>query len=233
MGSEATMAQSEHLIKLLGMWASPFALRPRIALNLKSIEYEYSDENPRAKSDLLLKSNPVHNKVPVLLHCGRPICESLAILQYIDEQWRFGPSILPSDPYDRAIARFWAAYIDDKVPPAMLGMKAQSEEARAEAMEKVKMEFEMMEKVFKDLSRGGGFFGGEQIGYVDIALGSFLGGVRVFESFSGVKLLDEEKTPGLVGWAERFCAHEAVRDVMPKTDKLLEFAMKAFFHQAC
>ncbi|KAK9116927.1 hypothetical protein Sjap_015874 [Stephania japonica] len=218
-------------LKVIGAWSSPFAIRPRIALTLKSIDYEYIEENLRAKSDLLLKSNPVHKKVPVLLHGDRPICESLLILQYIDEQWSPGPSILPSDPYDRAIARFWAAYIDDKLSPAMLGMKAESEEAKAEAMEKMKMEFELMEKVFKDLSRGGGFFGGEEIGYVDIALGSFLAGVRVFESFSGVKLLDEEKTPGLVGWAQRFCAHEAVRDVMPKSEKLLEFAKKAFFNQ--
>ncbi|KAK9119488.1 hypothetical protein Scep_017581 [Stephania cephalantha] len=228
---EATMAASDDLeVKLIGKWSSPFAVRPRIALNLKSIEYEYLNENYLiAKSDLLLKSNPVYKKVPVLLHRGRPICESLVILQYIDEQWRHGPSILPSNPYDRAIARFWAAYIDDKLAPAMLGMKAEREEAKAEAMEKMKAEMEVMEKVFKDLSRGGGFFGGEEVGLVDIVLGSFLAAVRVFESVKGEKVIDEEKTPGLVGWAQRFCAHVAVRDVLPETHKLLEYAKKAFF----
>ncbi|KAK9107823.1 hypothetical protein Syun_023834 [Stephania yunnanensis] len=225
------MAVSDDLeVKLIGKWSSPFAVRPRIALNLKSIEYEYLNENYLiAKSDLLLKSNPVYKKVPVLLHRGRPICESLVILQYIDEQWRHGPSILPSNPYDRAIARFWAAYIDDKLAPAMLEMKAEREEAKAEAMEKVKAEMEVMEKVFKDLSRGGGFFGGEEVGLVDIVLGSFLAAVRVFESVQGEKVIDEEKTPGLVGWAQRFCAHVAVRDVLPETHKLLEYAKKVFF----
>lgn len=68
------------------------------------------------KSELLLKSNPVYKKIPVLLHHGRPIAESMIILQYIDEVWASnGPAILPADPYARAVERFWAQYVDDKV----------------------------------------------------------------------------------------------------------------------
>ena len=107
------MAESE--IKLLGAWPSPFVMRARIALNIKSVDYEFHQEKLGSKSQLLLESNPVYKKIPVLIHDQKPICESLIIVQYVDEAWSSGPSILPSDPYDRAIARFWAAYIDDKV----------------------------------------------------------------------------------------------------------------------
>nr|XP_009770065.1 PREDICTED: glutathione S-transferase U17-like [Nicotiana sylvestris] len=102
-------------VKVLGIQASPVVIRVLIALNVKSVAYEFIQEDMSNKSELLLKSNPVHKKIPVLIHGDKPISESLVIVQYIDETWTNGPSILPSNPHDRAIARFWAAYIDEKV----------------------------------------------------------------------------------------------------------------------
>ncbi|KAM0897096.1 hypothetical protein ACQ4PT_022771 [Festuca glaucescens] len=96
-------------LKLLGLTVSPFAfvLHVRMALHLKGIGYKYIEQDVQAifsqrvpmeagvdapiskknierdvfiKGELLLMSNPVHKKVPVLIHDGKPICESLVIV---------------------------------------------------------------------------------------------------------------------------------------------------------
>ncbi|KAF5206276.1 Glutathione s-transferase [Thalictrum thalictroides] len=218
------MAASD--LKLLGGWPSPFAMRPLIALNLKNLDYEYLEQNFPVMSELLFKSNPVYRKIPVLIHNDRPICESLIIVQYIDEVFTSGNSLLPSDPFDRAVARFWATYIDDKWYSALSGLvKGKTDEEKVTAMGGLTTGLTLLEEAFVKISKGKRFFGGETIGYVDIALGSMLGWLRVAERLGGCSnLMDETKMPGLYGWAERFCSDAAVKDLMPETEKLFEFA---------
>ena len=103
-------------VVLLNFWPSPFGLRVKIALAEKGIKYEYKEEDLKNKSPLLLEMNPINKQVPVLIHNGKPVCESLIIVQYIDEVWNNKSSLLPSDPYQRAQARFWADFVDKKVP---------------------------------------------------------------------------------------------------------------------
>ncbi|CAL5338410.1 unnamed protein product [Camellia sinensis] len=210
-------------VKLLGSRSSPFVNRVQIALNSKSVNHVFLEEKFGSKSDILLRSNPVHKKIPVLIHGDKPICESLIIVEYIDQVWSSSPSILPSDPFDCAIARFWAAYVDDKLPSSMKQLRtAQRDDERLAAIEEMVGAMVLMEDAFVKCSTGKGFFGGDGIGYLDMALGSYLGWLRMVEKTVNVKLLDETKTPSLVGWAERFCSHDAVKDVIPGIDELME-----------
>ncbi|KAL6643302.1 hypothetical protein ACP70R_021483 [Stipagrostis hirtigluma subsp. patula] len=221
-------------VKLLGLHVSPFAIRARIALRLKGVSYEYLEQDLFHKGDLLL-SNPVNRKVPVLIHDGKPICESLVIVQYVDEVWAAGgdgegTAILPADPYGRAIARFWAAYIDDKLFPALTGiMKATTEEARAEKAKETFAAVEQLEKAFAECSDGKSFFGGDSVGYVDLALGCLLPWFGAVREMFGLEIIDAAKTPLLAAWAERFGETAAAKEVLPEPDKA-EYAKKLQAH---
>src|SRR5690606_2763237 len=62
------------------------------------------------------KLNPNH-VVPTLVHDGKVIIESTLIIEYLDEAFP-DPPLMPSDPYQRAIARLWMKKIDDYLHPA-------------------------------------------------------------------------------------------------------------------
>nr|XP_033514111.1 glutathione S-transferase 3-like isoform X4 [Nicotiana tomentosiformis] len=92
-------------VVLLDTYVSMFGMRVRIALAEKGIEYEYKEQDLFNKTPLLLQMNPIHKKIPVLIHNGKPICEV----------WKDKSPLMPSDPYKRAQARFWADYVGKKV----------------------------------------------------------------------------------------------------------------------
>ena len=101
---------------------------------------------------------------------------------------------------------------------------AQDDEARKAALVQVTEGLVLLEEAFQKISKGKSFFGGDHIGYLDIAFGGFLGWLRVIEGMGGIKLLNETETPGLLKWADDFAAHPAVKDVLTHTEKLAEFS---------
>ena len=210
----------------MGVWDSPFVNRVQILLNLKGISYEYVEEDLHNKGELLLTSNPVHKKVPVLIHNGKAIPESQVILQYIDEAWpSTGPTVLPVDPLERATARFWAAFVEDKVgSPWFAILFARKTEEKMEAAARAISALETLDGAFRDCSGGKPFFGGDGIGFVDVVLGSYLGWFVVIKTMIGVTLMDAARTPGLAAWSERFRMADAVKGVLPEdVDKVIEF----------
>ncbi|CAM0956413.1 unnamed protein product [Alopecurus aequalis] len=216
-------------LKLLGLLVSPFVLRVRMALHMKGVSYEYIEQDVLDKGELLLKYNPVHKKVPVLIHNGVPLCESQIIVQYIDEVWpgTQGSSILPADPYEPATARFWAAYVDDKLFPAWLGiLKATTGEGRAEKVNETLAVVEQLEVALAECSNGKPFFAGDSIGFFDLVVGCNLLWFEALRRMFGVTFIVSGKTPLLATWAERFGETKAASEDVPDADKAVEFAKK-------
>uniref|UniRef100_A0A0D6QT50 glutathione transferase n=1 Tax=Araucaria cunninghamii TaxID=56994 RepID=A0A0D6QT50_ARACU len=210
-------------VKVLGLWASPFSLRVQIALNLKGLSYDYIEEDLSNKSQLLLQSNPVYKKIPVLIHNGRAICESQIILQYIDETWP-GVPLLPRDPYQRAMARFWAAFYDDKLAPTLIGVYRTQGEKQQKAIEELLANVLLLEEALATTFNGGPFFGGESIGFLDVVLGSRAVWLRAAEEIGGVKFIDTQRTPLIYAWLQRFSNVEFVKKSLPEFDKLVAYA---------
>eukprot|EP00253_Pinus_taeda_P021286 PITA_21286 len=215
-------------VKLLGVAYSPFVARVRIALTLKGIHYEFIEEDIQNKSELLLQSNPVHKKIPVLIHNGKPVCESMIIVQYIEEKWeKKAPNVMPKFPYDRSIARFWAAFIDDKLQfiPSIRGVFKGEGEEKQKAVEESVANLLLLEEVLS----GKEYFGGDEIGLVDIALGGLLVTVQTIERVTDSVLIDTQKLTLLSTWAHKFCKAEGVKEVLTDSAKLFEIVseMKA------
>uniref|UniRef100_A0A0E0R1P1 glutathione transferase n=1 Tax=Oryza rufipogon TaxID=4529 RepID=A0A0E0R1P1_ORYRU len=208
-GQTCEMAGSGDELMLLGKWPSPFVTRVELALGLKGLSYEYVKQDLVNKSELLLASNPVHKKIPVLIHNGKPVCESSIIVQYIDEAFPdagASAALLPADPYERAVARFW------------------TEEEKAEGMKQLLAAVETLEGALKDCSKGKPFFGGDTVGIVDVALGGLISWVKATEVLAGSKIFDEEKAPLLAAWAQRFGELDVAEKVLPDVDGVVEFA---------
>ncbi|XP_059437203.1 probable glutathione S-transferase [Corylus avellana] len=214
-------------VVLLGFWPSMFGMRASIALAEKGIKYEHKEEDVFNKSDLLLKMNPVHKKIPVLIHNGKPVCESLIIVQYIDEVRNDRCPLLPSDPYQRAQARFWADFIDKKVYESSRSLwtekgEEQLEAARKDFLESFKtLEGELGEKPY---------FGGETFGFVDIVLISFYSWFYVYETFG--KLSMEAEFPKIIEWAKRCLQKKSVAKSLPDEKKVYErvLDLRKIFH---
>ncbi|KAK7278556.1 hypothetical protein RJT34_23587 [Clitoria ternatea] len=207
-------------MKLHGFWFSPFTLRVVWTLKLKGIPYENIEEDRFNKSPQLLEYNPVHKKIPVLVHDGKPICESMVIVEYIDEIWPHNP-LLPSDPYQRALARFWVRYADDMVSSIGPLFTSTNDEERQKAIEKIWEHLRVVED--QGLGDQKKFFGGDIINIVDIAFGSMCKFLLDIEIMFGVKILEAEKFPHLHSWFENFKHVQVIEENLPSHEKTAAF----------
>ncbi len=90
---------------LYSYFRSSASYRVRIALNLKSIPYTYSavhlvQNGGEQYSASYAALNP-SREVPTLVHKGRSLSQSVAIIQYLDAIHP-QPLLFPGDPYSRA-----------------------------------------------------------------------------------------------------------------------------------
>jgi maleylacetoacetate isomerase len=113
-------AEEEFPLKLYSYWRSSAAYRVRIALNLKGLSFQTIPVNlVRQGGEQLGEAyrsiNP-QGLVPVLLHKGHVLTQSMAICEYLDECFERYP-LLPADSLGRARIRSLALQVACEIHP--------------------------------------------------------------------------------------------------------------------
>lgn len=106
--------------------------------------------------------------------------------------------------------------------PMLKELIVSPEEKKVAIKERIGEGLVVLEEAFTKCSKGKDYFGGDTIGFIDIALGSCLEFIKATEKISGLDLVDEAKTPKLVGWAARFQSNDAVKNVLPDIGRFVE-----------
>ncbi|KAH7026146.1 putative glutathione S-transferase [Microdochium trichocladiopsis] len=196
----------EQPLKLFAGWFCPFVQRVWITLEEKKIPYQYIEVNPYHKGEQLMSINP-RGLVPTLqVGPGRSLYESTVVCEYLEDHYpEHEPHILPPKQqgkagdddadYQRARARIWADYVTSRVIPAFHRFlqfqpeSGQDERAAAEQLDKLRGEYRDTLLTFaRELVKGGGpgpFFGGEDLGLVDIVLAPWAVRTWVLDEFKG------------------------------------------------
>jgi maleylpyruvate isomerase len=105
-------------MKLYNFFRSGTSHRLRIALRLKGLEVDYVPVDLRAEQHLgdeYQSLNP-QGLVPALVHDGRVLIQSPAIIEWLEERYPT-PALLPADADDRAHVRALAAIVGCDIHP--------------------------------------------------------------------------------------------------------------------
>ena len=105
-------------MKLYSFFRSGTSHRLRIALRLKGLEAQYVPVDLRAGQHLGAEHKALNPQgfVPVLVHEGRVLVQSPAIIEWLEERHP-APALLPADPDGRAHVRALAALVGCDIHP--------------------------------------------------------------------------------------------------------------------
>jgi len=190
---------------LVSFKTCPWVQRAAIVLREKKIEFEFRHIEPDNRPDWFLAISP-HKKVPVLrIDDKLSLFESNAIAEYLDET--ISPRLHPEDPIERAINRAWTDYVPTFAESVTGAGYAPSEEGYNQAVEKIPVAFERLEKALEKLGAGP-FFNGAKFSLVDASYAPFL--QRYYYLDRVRKVGQIEKFPRVEAWAKALLARPSV-----------------------
>jgi glutathione S-transferase len=204
------LKNSDQKIVLHSYRRCPFAMRVRMTLEEKSLEYFVIEENLESFSEELLRLHP-EGRVPLLLHDNQVIYESSIITEYLDEVF---PALLlmPQVPKDRAQVRLWTYWCNEIFKPNLdefkYEWKSLSEEGKLALKERLLDQLSKMEAALTHQE----FLLGDELTLADIHLFPFYRQLQRIQSVD----LDTAQFSRLNKWLEKILARPSFARAMKK-----------------
>jgi len=214
-------------LTVVNMRFCPYAQRTVLCLNAKDIDYEVINCALMTKPEWLLELNPF-GKVPVLMHKGHTIYESLVTSDFVDEAYP-GRPLHSADPAAKARDKMLVELFNKVIMPQMkiwFGWKiGQDEEHRAAHWAESMASLEHFERELG--LRKSTFFGGEeQPGWLDYMLWPWFERISiyplVFKDESRLAF-QPSKFPLLASWISKMKSDPAVAQYILEDDVHVEF----------
>lgn len=169
-------------------------------LEEKQIPYEYIEVNPYHKPESLLKLNP-RGLVPTLQFHDKPLYESNVICELLEEAYPgYGPSLLPTDLYDRARMRIWQDYITSRIIPSFhrfLQHQPSSAGGSDDGLKKSCEEFRNHTKEFtREMHQEGPYFMGSEPTMIDFIIAPWAVRMWIFEHFKHIPAIPPKNEQG-------------------------------------
>jgi glutathione S-transferase len=208
------------MIQLYTFQLCPFAHRVRLALAEKGVAAELIEIDLKNKPASFGRITPF-GRVPVLLHGEVKLWESAVINEYLDEVFP-DPPLMPASPADRALARVWVKFADERLYAAThrLIFTREEEARRKLAAEMLDSVWFLENEVMAKRSRGGPYVLGDRFTLADIALHPWFEQVGAFEQLSTFRL--PHRCVALSEWRHAVGERKAVHDCARSTDWYVE-----------
>ena len=207
-------------MKIIGSFVSPYVRKVLACMHLKGQGYEIDPITPFFGNEEFRRLSPLC-RIPVLIDGDFSANDSSVICAYVDEACP-GASLLPSDPKDRARARWLEEYADTRLGDLFIwGLFYQKivhplvwgEPGDQQRIDKTLNEDlpEALDYIEGELPEQGWLFG--DFGLADIAIATFFrnGAYAGFEP-------DHARWPRVTSFVERALAHNAFASTKPFED---------------
>jgi glutathione S-transferase len=208
------------MLTIIGSYVSPYVRKVLACMNLKGIGYEVDPITPFFGNNEFRRLSPLC-RIPVLIDGDFSISDSSVICDYLDEAYP-GPALFPSDPKDRARARWfeefadtrlgdlfiWGLFYQKVVRPLVWGEPTDEERVAKTLNEGIPAALDYLEG---EVPADGFLFG--DIGVADIAIASFFRN-GAYAGFS----VDAARWPRTAAFVERTLAHPCIATLLPLED---------------